>query len=101
MDIRSYEYIIAIAEQGNITRAAAQLFITQSALSRFLQRTEHELGLSLFFRKGNQYFLTEAGRQYVDTGRKIIHLDRSLSDHLAKELAHQKGYMPEQKPAGS
>lgn len=27
----------------------------------------------------------------MDTGRKIIHLDRSLSDHLAKELAHQKG----------
>lgn len=91
MDIRGYEYIIAIAEQGSITRAAAQLFITQSALSRFLQRTEHELGLPLFFRKGNQYFLTEAGQQYVDTGRKIMHLDRSLSDHLAKELAHQKG----------
>lgn len=39
MDIRDYEYIVAIAEQGTITRAAGQLFITQSALTSFLQRT--------------------------------------------------------------
>ena len=40
MDIRDYEYIVTIAEQKSITRAAAQLFITQSALTKFLQRTE-------------------------------------------------------------
>ena len=36
MDIRDYEYIVAIAEQGSISRAAAQLFITQPALTKFL-----------------------------------------------------------------
>ena len=36
MDIRDYEYIVAIAEQEGITRASEQLFITQSALTRFL-----------------------------------------------------------------
>ena len=44
MDIRDYEYIVTIAEQKSITRAAAQLFITQSALTKFLQRTERSLG---------------------------------------------------------
>lgn len=43
MDIRDYEYIVTIAEQKSITRAAAQLFITQSALTKFLQRTERSL----------------------------------------------------------
>lgn len=90
MDVRDYEYIIAIAEQGSITRAASQLFITQPALTRFLQRTENELGIKLFIRNGNQMLLTEAGHRYVETGRKIVHLDRQLSEHLIQELAVQK-----------
>lgn len=86
MDIRDYEYIVAIAEQGSISRAAAQLFITQPALTKFLQRTERELGIDLFLRKGNQFLLTEAGRKYVETGRAIMHLDRTLSQELSEEL---------------
>jgi DNA-binding transcriptional LysR family regulator len=85
MDIRDYEYIVAIAEHGSISRAAQQLFITQSALTRFLQRTETQTGVPLFHRKGNQFLLTEAGQQYVETGRIIMHLDRQLSDKLMQE----------------
>jgi len=85
MDIRDYEYIVAIAEHGSISRAAQQLFITQSALTRFLQRTEKQTGVPLFLRRGNQFLLTEAGRQYVETGRVIMHLDRQLADKLAEE----------------
>lgn len=90
MDVRDYEYIVAIAEQGSISRAAEQLFITQSALTRFLQRTERQLGIALFTKKGNQFLLTEAGRQYVETGHQIIRLDRKLEAQLAKELMGQK-----------
>ena len=90
MDIRDYEYIVTIAEQGSITRAAAQLFITQPALTKFLQRIEGGLGLKLFIRSGNQLLLTEAGQRYVDTGRRIIQLDRELSEHLRQERTAQK-----------
>ena len=90
MDVRDYEYIVAIAEQGSITRAAAQLFITQPALTRFLKHTEASLGLKLFTRNGNQFLLTEAGRRYVETGRTIIQLDRQLTEQLTHELTMQK-----------
>lgn len=90
MDVRDYEYIVAIAEQGSITRAAAQLFITQPALTRFLKRTEAVLGLKLFIRNGNQFLLTEAGRRYVETGRAIVQMDRQLSEQLTHELTMQK-----------
>ena len=56
MDIRDYEYIVAIAEKGGISKAADHLFITQSALTKFLQRTEQKLGMELFVRKGKQFF---------------------------------------------
>lgn len=90
MDIRDYKYIVTIAEQKSITRAAAQLFITQSALTKFLQRTERNIGVSLFIKKGNQFFLTEAGQKYVETGRVIMQLDRQLSEQLEKEISLQK-----------
>ena len=63
MDIRDYEYIVTIAEQKSITRAAAQLFITQSALTKFLQRTERSLGGSVF--KEGQSILTDRSRAEI------------------------------------
>ena len=90
MDIRDYKYIVTIAEQKSITRAAAQLFITQSALTKFLQRTERNIGVSLFLKKGNQFLLTEAGQKYVETGRIIMQLDRQLSEQLEHEASMQK-----------
>ncbi len=100
MDVRDYEYIVAIAEQGSITRAAAHLFITQSALTKFLQRTERDLGLALFVRDGSRFQLTEAGRRYVETGRAIIHLDRQLEEQLNQEFASQKERIRLGFPAG-
>ncbi|MGO4996776.1 LysR family transcriptional regulator [Oribacterium sp. Sow4_G1_1] len=50
MDTKQIEYIIKIADEGSITRAAEKLFITQSALSQQLQKLEKELGAPLFVR---------------------------------------------------
>lgn len=90
MDVRDYEYIVAIADQGNISRAAASLFITQPALTKFLQRTESQLGVSLFVRRGNQFLPTKAGQLYIQTGRDILRMDRKLTEDLSRELAQQK-----------
>ena len=49
MNVKDYRYIVEIAEQKSISKAAAVLYITQSALTRFLQRVEEELGAALFF----------------------------------------------------
>ena len=45
MDTKQIEYIIKIAEENNITRAAEKLFITQSALNQQLLKLEKELGI--------------------------------------------------------
>lgn len=90
MDIRDYEYIVAIAEKGGISRAAEQLFITQSALTKFLQRTEQKLGMELFVRRGKQFLLTEAGQRYVEIGRAIINLDHQLAEQLQRQFVMEK-----------
>jgi DNA-binding transcriptional LysR family regulator len=52
---------LAVRRQGNLTRAAEELFVTQPAVSRRIDRLERSLGLSLFERLGKRRHLTEAG----------------------------------------
>ena len=62
MELQQIRYILAIAEEKNITKAAEKLFVSQSALSQQLLKLEQELGTPLFERSGRILELTEAGR---------------------------------------
>ncbi len=82
MNVKDYRYVIEIARQESVSQAADVLCITQSALTKFLQRTERELGIALFFRKNNRLYLTEAGRFYVEKGREIVRLDDEMESGI-------------------
>ncbi len=63
-------YFWAVAKEGNLTRAALQLHVSQSALSTQIKQLEDQLGQALFTREGRVLQLTEAGRvalTYADT----------------------------------
>ncbi len=55
-------YFWAVAHNGNLTRTAEQLHVSQSALSLQIRKLEQQLGHDLFERRGKQLLLTEAGR---------------------------------------
>ncbi|RYY95227.1 MAG: LysR family transcriptional regulator, partial [Comamonadaceae bacterium] len=55
-------YFWAVAKEGNLTRAAARLHVSQSALSTQIRQLEEQLGQPLFERRGRVLQLTEAGR---------------------------------------
>lgn len=59
MNVKDYRYVIEIARQESVSQAADVLCITQSALTKFLQRTERELGIALF--SGKQPSLSDRG----------------------------------------
>ncbi|QJD85490.1 LysR family transcriptional regulator [Cohnella herbarum] len=61
MDMRQLRYFLAIANEGQITRAAKLLNMEQPPLSRQLKQMEQELGVVLFDRNGKQLQLTQAG----------------------------------------
>ncbi len=63
-------YFWAVAKDGNLTRTANQLNVSQSALSAQIKTLEDDLGQPLFLREGRRLQLTEAGRlamSYADT----------------------------------
>ena len=59
-------YIIAIAEEGSISKAAERLFMAQSSLSQYLASLEHEVGSKLFVRTSTGVRPTESGRLMID-----------------------------------
>ena len=62
----------AVARLGSATGAAAELSLTQSAISRQLKTLEEQLGVALLTRTGRQLTLTSAGQAYVKEVREIL-----------------------------
>ena len=73
--IRQLEYVVAIAEEANFSRAAARCFVTQPTLSNQIRQLELLLGEELFERTSKGVLITAAGRDIVALAREI--LDRS------------------------
>ena len=48
MELKELEYIVAVAEERSISKAADRLYLAQSSLSQFVSRYEAELGVKLF-----------------------------------------------------
>jgi len=72
MTIKDLEYFAAIAKHGSITRAAAELFIAQPALSQCLQKLEKETGLQLFVRQSRGVLLTSQGECFLRFARSVL-----------------------------
>jgi LysR family transcriptional activator of nhaA len=80
-------YFWAVAHEGNLTRAAERLHLSQSALSVQIQKLEAQLGHALFERRGKQLVLTEAGRIALDHADAIF----ATGDELLGTLKERGG----------
>ncbi|MGC2660943.1 MAG: LysR substrate-binding domain-containing protein [Bryobacteraceae bacterium] len=79
MDLRLLQYFVAAAELEHIGKAADRLHISQSPLSRQIQRLEAELGLELFVRTRKRVRLTESGKWLLDQARKLLAHSQQIS----------------------
>ena len=74
MEIRVLRYFLETAREGNMTRAAERLFISQPTMSKQLKELENELGAKLFIRSNYSIRLTEAGMLLRDRAEDILSL---------------------------
>ncbi len=80
-------YFQQVAKEGNLTRAAAHLNLSQSALSTQIRQLEDRLGHALFTRTGRTMTLTEAGQIALDHAERIF----DVGDDLIATLTGNSG----------
>ena len=93
MDTKIIEYVIAIAEEKSLSKAAERLYLTQSALSQRLKALEHELGTPLFIRDKNGMNLTNAGHVYINGGRAILQIKQEALSKLSSMNRNNKNLL--------
>ena len=76
------EYVLILAEERNMTRAANRLFISQPTLTNYINRLENELGVKLFDRTVQPIQVTEAGLIYIEDKKKIQNRELALQYKL-------------------
>ncbi len=90
MDTRQFEYILAIADERYVSKAAERLCISQPTLSLFVSRLEKELGVSLFRRSRNGFAPTPEGEIIVEGARRIVRIKSEMLEKIAPFAADKK-----------
>lgn len=86
MTLQQLEYIVAIDQQRNFSRAAEQCHVTQATLSAMVKKLEEEISLVIFDRKKQPVVVTEAGKPIIDQARVVL---REMS--VLQDLTQQDG----------
>jgi LysR family cyn operon transcriptional activator len=89
MELRHLRYFVAVADAGNVSRAAQRLHITQPALTRQIQDLEHEFACRLFDRIGRRIVLTRDGEEILERTRRLV-ADAEALGERARALAGGK-----------
>ena len=92
MGRHDYEYVLAVSQEGNFSKAAQRLYISQPALSAAIKKIENELhGIPLFDRSVSPVVLTREGRFWLEKARRIDELENEIDDHFASIAGVRSG----------
>ncbi len=86
MEIRIFEYLLAVEEEKNITKAAERCFISQPALTKHIRLIEKRMGFPLFQKTENGMVPTEKGKIYLDAGRKLLLIEKETIKNVEETV---------------
>ena len=89
MDLKQLEYIVEISKTNNISQAAKNLFVSQSALNQQLLKLEKDLGCQLFYRSRTNWHPTPVGEIYIEGAKKILLIKKDTYSRI-NDIMHDR-----------
>lgn len=90
-NLSRYKIFLAVAEWKSISKAAAQLFLSQPAVSITIRKLEENLNTTLFIRKSKGVELTENGRRLYENAKLALNILSDTEDRL--RFRQNAGYL--------
>ena len=88
---KQLQYVIAIADKKSISRAARDLYVSQPALTKYLNTLESELGVQLFDRTSTPIQLTYAGEVYLKYAKAQFGLEKKMQSEMEEISKARRG----------
>ena len=71
-DRKQVRYIVTVAETGNITEAARQLFVSQPSLTNAIRELEKEMQITIFHRTNKGVTISNEGDEFLAYARQVL-----------------------------
>lgn len=91
MNLKQFEYALTLARVGSFSVAAEMLGISQPSLSQYIKKLEKQAGAILFDRTNSDIRLTDAGKIYIEAGRKILDIEHQMKMSFCDISSHKSG----------
>lgn len=91
MNTKQLQYVLTLAHEGSFSKAADTLNITQPSLSQYIKKIEREIGLELFDRTNGDIRLTDAGRVYIEAGKRILDIEHQMENSFTDLASFKTG----------
>ena len=80
MTLKQLRYAVTVAETGNMTEAAAKLFIAQPSLTASIQELEKEFGIVIFTRGKKGIGITKEGEEFLNYAKETVSQYKIIED---------------------
>lgn len=92
MTLTQLDYVVKIADTKSMNKAAAELFVSQPALSGAIKELEEELHIQLFIRSNKGIILTTEGEEFLSYARQMVEISRMITDRYTEDKKKRKKF---------
>ena len=90
MTLSQLVYVVTVAEKKSMNKAAAELFVSQPALSGAIRDLEEEIHTQIFLRSNKGIVVTAEGEEFLSYARQIVQINQMINERYTEDKSQKK-----------